>query len=157
MSVFSSGALLSNYCMSYVLLSSGRNLHIWRNWFTNELFQACFTFMLRFSLLLQGHRNLSQLPNFAFSIPLALFHSCNGDSQSENSSPDSNEADSRLQDALIMFPSVLLPLMEKCSVNLDPAVTKHNFFVSSDMNRWAICCSWGFPYEIIKLSTKGDP
>ena len=46
----------------------------------------------------QAHRNLSQLPNFAFSIALAHFHS----SEDNNTT----KADDMLQDALLMFPSV---------------------------------------------------
>ena len=46
-----------------------------------------------------------------------------------------SEADSRLQDALIMFPGLLLPLMEKCSVTLDPSVSTHSFFASSEANK----------------------
>ena len=80
----------------------------------------------------QGHRNLSQLPNFAFSIPLALFHLSIKD---DNKSSECGEADRRLQEALIMFPSLLVPLMDKCSVNFDPTVIKHSFFASSDMNK----------------------
>jgi hypothetical protein len=33
-----------------------------------------------------------------------------------------------LQNALIMFPSVLVPLLEKCSIQPDPKVTAHPFF-----------------------------
>ena len=83
----------------------------------------------------QGHRNLSQLPNFAFSIPLALFHSSTGHGTEPSETALAGEADSRLQDALIMFPSLLLPLMEKCSVNLDPTVSTHSFFASSEANK----------------------
>ena len=88
----------------------------------------------------QSHRNLSQLPNFAFSIPLALFHSSSSSSSKDIPTSDDSvptEADSRLQDALLMFPSVLLPLMEKCSVNLDPRVIKHSFFADAELSKWA--------------------
>ena len=30
-------------------------------------------------VILQAHRNLSQLPNFAFSVPLAMFHQATAD------------------------------------------------------------------------------
>ena len=56
--------------------------------------------MYTFSLSSQSHRNLSQLPNFAFSVPLALFHS----SQCEGG--EGERGDEKLQEALIMFPSV---------------------------------------------------
>ena len=61
----------------------------------------------------QPHRNLSQLPNFAFSLPLALFHStptqvgeaCRVEGEGEGVS-SVTRADEKLQEALIMFPSV---------------------------------------------------
>ena len=30
--------------------------------------------MATYNVILQSHRNMSQLPNFAFSVPLAMFH-----------------------------------------------------------------------------------
>ncbi len=72
---------------------------------------------------LQPDRNLSQLPNFSFSVPLAQFH-C----QSSSSEPDRG-----LQDALIMFPSLLIPLLDKCSVTFDASITKHHFFSNALM------------------------
>ena len=62
----------------------------------------------------QPHRNLSQLPNFAFSLPLALFHStptqvegCRVEGEREEEGVSSvTRADEKLQEALIMFPSV---------------------------------------------------
>ncbi|XP_017781090.1 PREDICTED: transcription factor 25 [Nicrophorus vespilloides] len=71
-------------------------------------------------------KNLSQLPNFAFSVPIAYFHTANGDTA---------VADSLLQDALIMFPGVLQPLLEKCSVQIDARVQKHDFFGSHTINK----------------------
>ncbi|XP_044763119.1 transcription factor 25 isoform X2 [Coccinella septempunctata] len=67
----------------------------------------------------EGSKNLSQLPNFAFSIAVAHFYTCNGDTK---------KADSLLQDALIMFPGVLKPLLEKCSIQPDSRVASHDFF-----------------------------
>ena len=59
---------------------------------------------------LQGPRNLSQLPNFAFSVPLAMFHCSASDQQQgkdgEGEEGRSREADHRLQDALMKFPCV---------------------------------------------------
>ena len=96
---------------------------------------CALSFIMYVSFPFQGHRNLSQLPNFAFSIPLAMFHSSTGHGTDDSDTSLSSEADSRLQDALLMFPSLLLPLMEKCSVTLDPAVSTHSFFVSSEASK----------------------
>ncbi|CAL1604018.1 unnamed protein product [Knipowitschia caucasica] len=79
----------------------------------------------------EEHRNLSQLPNFAFSIALCHFQL----SQQEDMDPDESdklrrEADLRLQDALIMFPGVLMPLLDLCTVQPDTTVTSHAFFGS---------------------------
>lgn len=54
----------------------------------------------------QEHRNLSQLPNFAFSTALCNFHL----SQQDNLDPEEScklrqKADQLLQNALIMFPA----------------------------------------------------
>ncbi|KAL3275121.1 hypothetical protein HHI36_019892 [Cryptolaemus montrouzieri] len=62
-------------------------------------------------------KNLSQLPNFAFSTAVAHFYTCSGDT-----------ADTLLQEALIMFPGVLKPLLEKCSIQSDNRVANHSFF-----------------------------
>ncbi|KAJ8962953.1 hypothetical protein NQ314_005670 [Rhamnusium bicolor] len=66
-------------------------------------------------------KNLLQLPNFAFSLAAAYFY--NGDSA---------KADLLLQDALLMFPGVLLSLLEKCSVQIDNRVAYHTFFSNAD-------------------------
>ncbi|XP_020489401.1 transcription factor 25 [Labrus bergylta] len=75
------------------------------------------------------HRNLSQLPNFAFSTALCHFHL----SQQEDLDPEEgvkqrHRADVMLQDALIMFPGVLMPLLDLCTVQPDATVTSHAFF-----------------------------
>ena len=53
----------------------------------------------------QTHRNLSQLPNFAFSVPLAMFHSESEEGGGVADTTATN-SDERLQEALIMFPTV---------------------------------------------------
>lgn len=59
----------------------------------------------RFSLCVQEYRNLSQLPNFAFSVALSHFHlSEQEDMDPEESEKHRHKADLMLQDALIMFP-----------------------------------------------------
>lgn len=104
---------------------------------------------------LQAKRNLSQLPNFALSIPLALFNTSSSAESAESHQQSSSvstvgagsqlsndvdakwqDADARLQDALLMFPNVLIPLMEKCQVTLDPVVMKHPYFNTHNLNRW---------------------
>ncbi|XP_072321810.1 ribosome quality control complex subunit TCF25 isoform X2 [Eucyclogobius newberryi] len=77
----------------------------------------------------EEHRNLSQLPNFAFSVALCHLHL----SQQEDLDPDESDklgrkADQMLQDALIMFPGVLMPLLDVCTVQPDATVTSHAFF-----------------------------
>ena len=50
-------------------------------------------------------RNLSQLPNISYSLALATFHL-------SLSNPDlTGSADQYLQEALVHFPEVLLPLL----------------------------------------------
>uniref|UniRef100_A0A8C9YP36 Transcription factor 25 (basic helix-loop-helix) n=1 Tax=Sander lucioperca TaxID=283035 RepID=A0A8C9YP36_SANLU len=79
--------------------------------------------------LLQEHRNLSQLPNFAFSTALCHFHlSQQEDVDPEESDKERHKADQLLQNALIMFPGVLIPLLDLCTVQPDPTVTSHAFF-----------------------------
>ncbi|CAH0547273.1 unnamed protein product [Brassicogethes aeneus] len=62
-------------------------------------------------------KHLLQLPNFAYSLALAHFYI-----------GDTGRADSLLQEALLMFPGVLIPLLEKCSVQIDNRVSNHPFF-----------------------------
>ena len=72
-------------------------------------------------------RNLSQLPNFAFSVALATFHKY----QESKADSQLEESDRLLQDALLSFPSVLLPLLDKCSIDAEDKVARHPFFVDS--------------------------
>ncbi|XP_056232714.1 transcription factor 25 [Seriola aureovittata] len=77
----------------------------------------------------EEHRNLSQLPNFAFSTALCHFHlSQQEDMDPEESDKQRHKADQMLQDALIMFPGVLMPLLDLCTVQPDATVTSHAFF-----------------------------
>ncbi|KAG0724450.1 Transcription factor 25 [Chionoecetes opilio] len=105
-----------------------------------------YSWMVAFYDTYEPTKNLSQLPNFSFSVPLALFHLSTGGGQS--SSRDKREAtkaaalaeelggpeamreraDDMLQRALIMFPGLLLPLLDKCSIQPDPEVASHAFF-----------------------------
>ncbi|NWX24831.1 TCF25 factor, partial [Aegotheles bennettii] len=87
-----------------------------------------YTFLTRLFQEWESHRNLSQLPNFAFSVPLAYFFL----SQQEGAEPELSQARERaarlIQLALIMFPSVLMPLLDHCSVQPDARVASHPFF-----------------------------
>lgn len=77
----------------------------------------------------EEHRNLFQLPNFAFSTALCHFHlSQQEDLDPEESDKQRQKADQMLQDALIMFPGVLMPLLDLCTVQPDASVTTHAFF-----------------------------
>ncbi|KAL2713835.1 transcription factor 25 [Vespula squamosa] len=78
-----------------------------------------YEWFVDFCNLWDSGRNLTQLPNIAYS--LALSHFCLG---------NHDTADELLQNALMMFPGVLMPLLEKCSVQTDSKVTAHNFFNS---------------------------
>lgn len=72
-------------------------------------------------------RNVSQLPNFAFSVAMAYFQLDDPGSENKLMSND------LLQKALIMFPGVLLPLLDKCSVQPDSRVSTHPFFTTKAM------------------------
>lgn len=76
-----------------------------------------YEWFIEFCNLWDNTRNLTQLPNIAFSLALAHFHLGNTSSANE-----------LLQNALIMFPGVLIPLLEKCSIQSDKMVQTHNFF-----------------------------
>ncbi|XP_075045169.1 ribosome quality control complex subunit TCF25 [Mixophyes fleayi] len=77
----------------------------------------------------ETHRNLSQLPNFAFSVPLAVWQYSQQEEISEQEQSSANERASHLlQQALIMFPGVLLPLLDACGVQPDTTVASHTFF-----------------------------
>ncbi|RZF32605.1 hypothetical protein LSTR_LSTR011052 [Laodelphax striatellus] len=69
----------------------------------------------------ESTRNVSELPNFAYSLAVAHFQR----------GKDIETAHSLLQQALIMFPGVLLPLLEKCSVQPDSRVASHSFFIEA--------------------------
>ncbi|NWU30624.1 TCF25 factor, partial [Dyaphorophyia castanea] len=88
-----------------------------------------YTFLTRLFQEWESHRNLSQLPNFAFSVPLAYFFLSQQEERPELERSQARERAARLiQLALIMFPSVLMPLLDHCSVQPDARVTSHPFF-----------------------------
>ncbi|XP_071814158.1 ribosome quality control complex subunit TCF25-like isoform X1 [Apostichopus japonicus] len=72
----------------------------------------------------EAHKNLSQLPNHAFSAALTYFH------LSRDEQANIDVADKMLKDALKMFPLVLLPLLEKCSIQPDKEVSTQSIFAA---------------------------
>lgn len=78
-----------------------------------------YEWFIEFCNLWESSRNLTQLPNMAYSLALAHFRLGNKD-----------DADTLLQNALIMFPGVLIPLIEKCNIQTDTKVMYHDFFNS---------------------------
>ncbi|KAM7040179.1 ribosome quality control complex subunit TCF25 [Acridotheres tristis] len=88
-----------------------------------------YTFLTRLFQEWESHRNLFQLPNFAFSVPLAYFFLSQQEERPELERSQARERAARLiQLALIMFPSVLMPLLDHCSVQPDARVASHPFF-----------------------------
>ncbi|DAA20144.1 TPA: transcription factor 25 (basic helix-loop-helix), partial [Bos taurus] len=88
-----------------------------------------YEYLIRLFEEWEAHRNLSQLPNFAFSVPLAYFLlSQQADLSEQEMSSAREEACVRIQQALTMFPGVLMPLLEYCSVRPDTTVATHHFF-----------------------------
>nr|SVE75321.1 EOG090X0BCY [Daphnia dolichocephala] len=70
----------------------------------------------------ESKKNLSQLPNIAFGIALAHFYNSKTDPKSLAL------ADDYLKQALLMFPGVLIPLLDKCSIQADGRVVRHEYF-----------------------------
>ncbi|KAF4101566.1 transcription factor 25 isoform X2 [Onychostoma macrolepis] len=88
-----------------------------------------YTTLIRLYEEWEVHRNLSQLPNFSFSVGLSYYHL----SQQEDISPVENQqlkqkSNVLLQNALIMFPGALMPLLDLCTVQPDAVVSSHAFF-----------------------------
>uniref|UniRef100_A0A1A9UJA2 Transcription factor 25 n=1 Tax=Glossina austeni TaxID=7395 RepID=A0A1A9UJA2_GLOAU len=79
-----------------------------------------YNWLINFYEKYDAARNLSQLPNMAYSYALSLF--CQqGESES---------ADEALQYALLMFPGVLRPLLDELSVQPDQRVITNPYFNS---------------------------
>lgn len=71
-----------------------------------------------------SHYRLYLLPNFRFSIALATFLKSKGDAELLERS------DSLLQEALMLFPSMLKELLDKCCVEADDEVNRCAYFMS---------------------------
>ncbi|XP_076989452.1 ribosome quality control complex subunit TCF25 [Tamandua tetradactyla] len=88
-----------------------------------------YQYLIRLFEEWEAHRNLSQLPNFAFSVPLAHFLlSQQADLPEQERSSMRENASLLICRALTMFPGVLMPLLERCSVRPDTTVSSHRFF-----------------------------
>lgn len=74
-----------------------------------------YEWFVEFCNLWENSRNLTQLPNIAYSLALTHFRLGNR-----------ADADELLQKALIMFPGVLMLLLEKCSIQTDTKVLNLN-------------------------------
>ncbi|XP_067644356.1 ribosome quality control complex subunit TCF25 [Eurosta solidaginis] len=80
-----------------------------------------YAWLIRFYEKYDTSRNLSQLPNMAYSYALALFCQLG----------ECEQSDKAIQYALLMFPSVLYPLLDELSVNTDSRVVASPYFSSS--------------------------
>lgn len=78
---------------------------------------------------LEVKKNLSQLPNWAFTVAVALFYVA----EESKEEKDAARADEMLQKALVNFPGVLMPLLDKCSIDADSKVIHHKYFVEAQM------------------------
>uniref|UniRef100_UPI00358F9CE4 ribosome quality control complex subunit TCF25 isoform X2 n=1 Tax=Myxine glutinosa TaxID=7769 RepID=UPI00358F9CE4 len=77
----------------------------------------------------EDSRNLSQLPNFAFSVPLAHWQLSKQKGIAEDrAAAYLQQATMLLQNALLAFPTVLLLLLDACGVQADGEVLKHSYF-----------------------------
>ena len=130
----------------------------------------CVTLMLDFYAIKAGEcqwlcdlydywntlRNLSQLPNWAYSVALAYFLlSIGADTNvgvsssvmskktdglykkltKEESEELGRKGDELLQYSILMFPAILLPLLEKCGIQCDSKVRNHSYFNAVAQNR----------------------
>lgn len=74
-----------------------------------------YEWFIQFCNFWDNARNLTQLPNIAYSLALAHFYLGN-----------QTVANELLQNALIMFPGVLISLLDKCSIQTDEKVLVNN-------------------------------
>lgn len=81
-----------------------------------------YAWFIEFFNAFEAKKNLSQLPNMAFGIALAHFYHSKADPKSLD------VADKYLVQALLMFPGVLIPLLEKCSIQATNDVIRHEYF-----------------------------
>lgn len=97
-------------------------------------------------------KNFTLLPNMSYSVAQALFYLNRGKNHVDFQTYDSkhvrmllsscifldgdlSRANEMLQMALLMFPGVLKPLLDKIGVKVDSRVENHNFFGSQSQTR----------------------
>lgn len=78
-----------------------------------------YEWFIDFCQVWEVSRNLTQLPNIAYSLALAHFHLGNEETANE-----------LLDHALFMFPGVLTDLLDKCNVQTDTRLLGHDHFNS---------------------------
>ena len=83
-----------------------------------------YKYLIDFYIHFNPIKHLSLLPNMQYSIALAYFHLYEDTRNIEHL----NEADKQLKEALVKFPGLLLDLLEKCAIQPDKEVEKHDFF-----------------------------
>lgn len=76
-----------------------------------------FKWLIDFTDTWNSTRHLVKLPNFKYSVALAHWSLNNFE-----------EADKCLKEAIALFPSLLVPLVAKCSMQLDSSISSHTFF-----------------------------
>ncbi|CAG2104004.1 unnamed protein product [Medioppia subpectinata] len=81
-----------------------------------------YDYLLTLASEWETSKKLSLFPNIRYSTALALYY------LSQKAPDMADRADHQLQEALIMFPGVLLALLDKCSVEPDPRVAKCDYF-----------------------------
>jgi len=81
-----------------------------------------YSWFIEFFDFYELKKNLSQLPNLAYAIALAHFH------QAKVEPSSLRKADEYLKQALFMFPAVLIPMLEKCSIQPDHRVKTNQYF-----------------------------
>lgn len=98
-----------------------------------------YDFLIRLYDEWKGSRRLLLLPNFGFSVPLAMFHQATRRGQGKDEDEDKclQSANDMLQNSLLLFPGLLLPLLDKCGIAADRAVQENSYFNSATVQREA--------------------
>lgn len=87
-----------------------------------------YDYLLRLETEVSYSSTKLQTPNFAFSVSLAHFK------LALQGNKDTTKADKMLQDKLLLYPMMLVPLLDKCSVQPDKRVDAHKFFSTSEVD-----------------------
>lgn len=82
-----------------------------------------YDFICRSFMEWGDNKNLEQLPNWAYSLALAEFQLATA----AKVESETNRADLLLTDAILRFPTVLLKMLEKCSVQPDKKVEECDY------------------------------